>query len=116
MDRRIKDTGSDQPRAILAYDLAFLSTIEKFSSSIMAPIVIDSPNQQDQDAKNAKAMISLIFSELPENGQLILGTVSLHGEKVAGKLIRLNDKLRLLKKQNYKSVDAEMTPYLSEMF
>lgn len=41
---RIVETGSDQPRAVLAYDLAFLHTIHEFGNSFTAPMVIDSPN------------------------------------------------------------------------
>lgn len=73
--RKVNDTLSDQPRAVLAYYLAFMRTIFKFSSALTAPMIIDSPNQQDQDATNVAAMIALIFSSRPEFGQTILGTV-----------------------------------------
>ncbi|MDN3712913.1 hypothetical protein QWZ10_16290 [Paracoccus cavernae] len=48
---RISETGSDLPRSILAYYLAIINTMNEFSTSFFGPIVIDSPNQQDQDAK-----------------------------------------------------------------
>ncbi|KIZ32710.1 hypothetical protein OO18_29515, partial [Raoultella ornithinolytica] len=57
---RISETGSDLPRTILAYFLAILNTVNQFSTSFFAPVVIDSPNQQDQDVKNVRSMIDLI--------------------------------------------------------
>ncbi len=116
LDQTVRDTGSDQPRAVLAYDLAFVSTLEKFSSSVSAPIVIDSPNQQDQDTKNARAMMSLIFSERPSKAQLILGTVSLHGAQTSGLVVKLEEKSTLLKKSHFNSVESEIAPFLEIMF
>ncbi|MGR9346255.1 hypothetical protein ACU8NW_16765 [Rhizobium leguminosarum] len=65
-------------RAVLAYHLAFMKTVFQFSSALTAPMVIDSPNQQDQDATNVAAMIALILSTRPNSGQTILGTLRLH--------------------------------------
>lgn len=113
---RIRETGSDLPRAILAYFLAIIQTISKHSSSIFAPIVVDSPNQQDQDDTNVAKMIDLIISERPDQAQVVLGTVSLHGRKVEnGKIIDLTEKKSVLRSVDFEAVSASMRPYLDQM-
>jgi len=113
---RIRETGSDLPRAILSYFFAIIQTISKHSSSIFAPIVVDSPNQQDQDDTNAAKMIDLIISERPDQAQVILGTVSLHGRDVGkGKVIDLTEKKSVLRSGEFDSVSADLRPYLDQM-
>ncbi|MGO6685831.1 hypothetical protein [Rhizobium leguminosarum] len=116
LDGRIVETGSDQPRAVLAYFMAFARTVQEFSSSFLAPLVLDSPNQQDQDPVNVRAMIDLIISERPSDTQVILGTVSMHGVTVDdGETIELTEKLSLLREADYASVLLSMRPYLEQM-
>lgn len=113
---RIRETGSDLPRAILSYFLAIIQTISKHSSSIFAPIVVDSPNQQDQDDTNVAKMIDLIISERPNQAQVVLGTVSLHGRKVEnGKVIDLTEKKSVLRVSEFETVSASLRPYLDQM-
>lgn len=113
---RIRETGSDLPRAILSYFLAILQTISKHSSSVFAPIVVDSPNQQDQDDTNVAKMIDLIISERPDRAQVILGTVSLHDRKVDnGKVIKLIEKKSVLRVSEFDSVSASFRPYMDQI-
>jgi hypothetical protein len=113
---RIRETGSDLPRAILSYFLALIQTIEKYSSSIFAPIVVDSPNQQDQDDTNVAQMIDLIISERPDQAQVVLGTVSLHGHEVEnGTVIVLTEKKSVLRASEFETVAASLRPYLDKM-
>lgn len=114
--KKVKDTGSDQPRAVLAYYLAFMLTVFKYSSALTAPMIIDSPNQQDQDATNVAAMIALIFSTRPESGQTILGTVRLHDQKVEdGEVVEFVDEHSVLSQASYDDVVAVMNPDLDRM-
>ena len=76
IDSNIRETGSDLPRALLAYYYAFTHTMKRYSTSAFCPIVIDTPVQQDQDRKNAARMIGFCLTEAPIDSQLILGTVS----------------------------------------
>ncbi|ESU31309.1 hypothetical protein G3A_17425 [Bacillus sp. 17376] len=69
----INESGSGVPRALVAYYYSILHTMKKYSTSTFCPIIIDSPNQQDQDEKNLKKMMEFIFNEQPEDSQLILG-------------------------------------------
>lgn len=113
---KISETGSDLPRSLLAYALAILGTVHKYSTSLFAPIVIDSPNQQDQDATNVAAMIDLIVATRPENAQTILGTVSLHGLNIGdGHVIEFKEKLSVLQAGQYDDVLASMTPYMNQL-
>lgn len=113
---KIRETGSDLPRAILSYFLAILQTISKYSSSMFAPIVVDSPNQQDQDDTNVAKMIDLIISERPDQAQIILGTVSLHGRKIDdGTVIEFTDKKSVLRADEFAAVAASVRPYLGQL-
>lgn len=113
---RINETGSDLPRALLAYFLAVLKTVHKYSTALFAPIVVDSPNQQDQDPKNVGAMIDLIISSRPDDAQTILGTVSLHEREIDdGDLIVLTDKLSVMRSGDYQAVLSSMQPYLNKL-
>lgn len=112
IDCKIKATGSNRPRALLAYTYAFLHTLFEFSSSCACPIIIDSPKQEDLDDKNAEAAFRLIFREQPKDSQLILGTVSLHDVPHAGDTITLSHKDRLLQADEYESVFTYMRPLI----
>ena len=113
---RIVETGSDQPRAILAYDLALLHTIHKFGQSFTAPMVIDSPNQQDQDDVNVRAMIKLIVGNIPNGGQMVLGSVDMHGVDAGdAKIIEFHEKLSVLTASEFDAVNARMAPLIQKI-
>lgn len=112
---KISETGSDQPRALLAYFLALLQTIHKYSTFLLAPIIIDSPNQQDQDIKNMESIIDLITNNLPDDAQIILGTVSLYGRTIKGKTIELTEKSSVLRSEEFNSVKNSIQPYINAL-
>ncbi|WP_067338025.1 hypothetical protein [Stappia indica] len=113
---RISETGSDLPRALLAYFLATLRTINKYSTSLFAPIVVDSPNQQDQDKINVGSMIDLIIASRPNDAQIIVGTVSLHGRTIEdGSIIEFTEKLSVLRSIEFDDISASMQPYMDQM-
>lgn len=115
IDGVIKDTGSDQPRALLAYFYAFLHTMREYGSGCFCPIVIDSPNQQDQDKKNLAEMFRLIFDRQIPDAQLILGTVDLPGIDFTGDTLELTVKDRLLDSDRYDEVTSLMRPYFDRL-
>jgi hypothetical protein len=115
IDCHIRETGSDLPRGLLAYYYAFLHTMKRYSTSAFCPIVVDTPVQQDQDATNAARMISFCLSETPENSQLILGTVSLHGVKYNGHVVETDAKNKLLKTALYDEVNEVLKPYYAKL-
>lgn len=100
----IKESGSGLPRALLAYYYSILHTMKKYSTSTFCPIIIDSPNQQDQDPDNLKKMINLIFDEQPEDSQLILGVVEMKEQITDGETIELTNKYHLLQEEPYEEL------------
>ena len=60
IEGKIRDTGSELPRAILTYKFAFLYTMLEHSSSPLYQLVIDSPLQQDQDNENVRKILILL--------------------------------------------------------
>ena len=111
----VKSQGSDTPRALLAYYYAILFTSKEFTSLPLFPLIIDSPNQQDQDATNRHKIIKFIFDNTPEDYQLILGTVDLHGFEYEGHTISPATKLKLLNNEEFEDSYGEVAPLLDTL-
>lgn len=111
----VKSQGSDTPRALLAYYYAILFTSKEFTSLPLFPLVIDSPNQQDQDAKNRNKIIKFIFENTPDDYQLILGTVDLHGVEYDGHNISPATKLKLLDNDEFEESYNMVSPLLDRL-
>ncbi len=114
---KVSETGSDLPRAVLANFAATLETIHEYSTSLVAPAIVDSPNQQDQDYANVGQMIDVI-SKLPElDYQVVMGTVSLHGRDLKdASIIKLTEKMSALRTSEYEAVNATLAPYLEAIY
>lgn len=115
IDCSIRETGSDLPRALLAYYYAFLHTMKKFSTSVFCPVVVDTPVQQDQDPKNAARMIDFCLNQTPQGSQIILGTVGLHGVDYDGHIIKTNTKNRLLESSRFEEAVELFKPYYAKL-
>ncbi|MFZ4438066.1 MAG: hypothetical protein ACOYOS_06525 [Syntrophales bacterium] len=109
---RINETGSDHPRALLAYYYSILHVMGQYSSTPFCPIIVDAPNQQDQDEENIKKMLILLRDEQPPGSQLILGLVEDFGIDLPGKRITLTKKRSLLLEDEYDDVMSEFRPML----
>lgn len=109
---KIEETGSDQPRALLAYYYSILHVMSRYSSTPFCPIIVDAPNQQDQDIANIKKMLILLRDEQPPKSQLILGLVDDFGIDLPGRRITLTEKYSLLQQNQYEDVMAEFRPML----
>lgn len=111
----INKTGSDLPRALLAYYYSILATVCEYGTGFVMPAVIDSPNQQDQDDNNLKAILKFSLEKLPKQMQLILGTVEMHGVPLPEhrNIINLNEKGHLLLESEYPNVKSEFEQLLS---
>ncbi|WP_018316490.1 hypothetical protein [Bradyrhizobium sp. WSM2793] len=114
IDCSIKETGSDLPRALLAYYLAFIHTMRS-SDSPLCPLIIDTPVQQDQDSVNAARMIEACLTGAPAGTQVILGTVGLHGVAYEGHTIRTETKYRLLSRNDYDEVAVHLKPHFAQI-
>lgn len=71
-DARISASGSALPRSLLAYQFAVLHTAKEKGDAKHFPVIIDSPNQQGQDANHLRQMLSFIVKRTPSDQQLIL--------------------------------------------
>lgn len=112
---KINETGSYGARAILAYHFALLHTIREFTTSCLCPIILDTPLQQDQDEKNAAAIIAFALKNRPKDMQLVLGTVSLHGAEYKGYSINPTIKESLLRREDFDEVSEYMRPFINKM-
>lgn len=105
--------GSDLPRSLLAQYFAFLHTMAKFNPSVVCPLVLDSPFQQEQDPDNVAAIFRFIFSRVLPGQQLILATLTVDGAPPGvippgTKRIILGDEYSLLQKSQYDDVLGEV--------
>lgn len=71
-DAGISASGSALPRSLLAYQFAVLHTANEKGDAKYYPVVIDSPNQQGQDAYHLRQMLDFIVKRTPSDQQLIL--------------------------------------------
>ncbi|RRB06302.1 AAA family ATPase [Larkinella rosea] len=106
------ETGSSRPRALIAYYFTFFYVMAKYSTSTFCPIIIDSPNQQDQDVEHIDEILKFISKMQPDNSQMILGVAELYDMDFNGKIIELKEKYSLLQKDEYEDINKEMSPYL----
>lgn len=107
----LKETGSDRPRAILAYFFAMLELIWKADDGLKCPIVLDSPNQQDQSQENHMRMLAFIRDHQPIGSQLILFAVDVGDTEFDGDQQVLTDVDFLLSEEHYEQVAANLYPY-----
>jgi hypothetical protein len=112
IDSRITESGSDVPRALLAYYFSILKTIEKWSTATFCPIVIDSPKQQDQDETNWRRMLEFIRDNRADESQVIVALVDDLGIDLGGEVIELAYDRKLLQESEYQTVAAAMRPYI----
>ncbi len=108
VDAAIRDTGSELPRALLAHQMAFFHVVARFGSAALAPLVIDSPNQQDQDDRHLDRVLRFIKDQRPANTQLVLGLVDTAGVDFGGTEIRLDRKYSLLLENEFAEVGGEV--------
>ena len=109
---KVNESGSDLPRALLAFYFAVLKTIDKYSTSTFCPILLDSPKQQDQDDTNWRTMMEFIRDHRPNDSQLVIALVDDAGVDLGGDVVELTDKRQLLQSSEYEAIAAELRPYI----
>ncbi len=108
----ITESGSDLPRAILAYIFSIAHLIARKPSAALGPLIIDSPKQQEQDTENEKRILEFIRDRRPEGNQLILGTVNTSGVEFKGEHVVLDQKFSALAADQYDDCREIMMPFL----
>jgi hypothetical protein len=114
LQSRPNRSGSGGPRLLLAYYAAIWKICLGGESNMSIPVVIDSPNQQDQDDVNLHVVLEYIAENLPASIQLIV-CVTKHSDATLDKTIVFNKKYSLLEGGMYDSVEAEIGPLYREM-
>lgn len=112
---RPKLSGSGGPRSILAYYAALWHTSRSEFGSFYMPALIDSPQQQGQDATNLPVMIEYIATKLPADMQVILA-VETPTTFSFDKVIELDEAYHLLKPDQYEQIYKFMRPFTDAMY
>jgi hypothetical protein len=113
VDCNIKESGSDKPRALLAFYFAILKTIEKYSTTTtFCPIVIDSARQQEQDSVHWRKMLEFMRDTRPKQSQMIVGLVDDFDISLGGPVLTLTEERQLLQEEEYESVAARIRPFI----
>ena len=103
----VKEGGAAEgTRGILSYYLAIFSMINIHGSEINAPLVIDTPNQQEQSDKNYENIVKLITQKILDTEQIIICAMEndkLEEYKKDANVIKL-DKNKLLQFSKYDEV------------
>lgn len=110
------ETGSSRPRALIAYYFTFFHLMKKYSSSTYFPLIVDSPNQQDQDIEHIDKIMNFIHGNQPKDTQMIIGVAETYGVDFQCKVIKLEEKYSLLQKEEYEEVLKELSPKIFEMW
>ena len=102
-------------RAALAYQMAIFKQIYSVGNGVPAPLVIDTPNQQEQADQHYESIVKLIMEDTTQSSQIILcGMENPHltlYAKVA-KVIELNED-KLLRKEFYEELSKEVSNILT---
>lgn len=81
---------AESTRAMLAYYISIYNLIDKYGEQVLCPLVIDTPNQQEQAEKHYDSIVSLLLEELPKSSQLFVCSMD------SSKLKRLKDKAKII--------------------
>lgn len=93
-------------RAILAYYLTIFTMVEKFGNEVVSPLVIDTPNQQEQSHSNYNKIVEILTNNISKKSQIILCAMDnehLKPFEEKAKIIIL-DKDKLLDKNKYNEI------------
>ncbi|OIS94217.1 hypothetical protein [Brucella cytisi] len=112
---RPKLSGSGGPRSMLAYYAALWHTSRSEFGSFSMPALIDSPQQQGQDATNLPVMIEYIATKLPADMQVILAVETPTTFRF-DKVIELDEAYHLLKPDQYEQIYEFMRPFTDAMY
>lgn len=106
----IKEGGAAEgARAILAYYLTIFSMVEKYGNEVKSPLVIDTPNQQEQSHTNYEKIVTILTDDMLNNNQVIMSAMENEQLKPFAEkawVITL-DETKLLQKEKYEEIKIE---------
>ncbi|MGK4425381.1 hypothetical protein ACSMDK_07800 [Yersinia enterocolitica] len=100
---------AEAARGLLAYQLSVLQQIHSTKTCIVAPFVIDTPNQQEQAGHHYETVIKELMHSIPQDYQIILCAMennALNEFKHDANVIKLNSE-KLLNSSQYDSLRSE---------
>lgn len=102
---------AENTRAILAYQAAIMEMVSTYGAEVLAPFIIDTPRQQEQNQTNYESIVNLILNEIPKQQQVFLCAlddplISAYKEKAS--VIYLNEADKILQHENYAELRSEM--------
>ncbi len=108
----LKDGGAaESTRAILAYHASTIDMIKTYGSEVLAPFIIDTPRQQEQNSLSYKSIIELILNHLPQEQQVFLCALDdpvIESYKEKSKEITLSNKDKIVGNGNYAELRKEL--------
>ncbi len=107
----VVESGSDMPRAILAYFFSAIKAIKKNGNATLFPIIIDSPNQQEQDKDNLEKILNFIYKNKDPKQQAIVALVEDADVAFNGKKISFDKKYSVLNEEDYEKLAKEIELY-----
>lgn len=107
---------AESTRGLLAYQLAVFKQIYLVGSEIVAPFIIDTPNQHEQAKINYSSILELLMNATPSDTQVILCAMDSPNLKTYIKNAKVNtlDGNKVLKKENYLKIQSEMSSILGQ--
>lgn len=109
---------ADSTRSIFLFHSILIKLIENFSNEIIAPFIIDTPNQQEQAKENYEKIISTLFDKFSEDMQIFLCAMdnpALESFKKEANIINLTDRKSILQKNNYVEAMAYFDEFTKEI-
>ena len=109
----IKADGSDLPKVVLAYTLAYYDLIRKNNDAIIFPLVIDTMLQQEQSTESIKSIFDTLLNKTPKDSQIIMATTNTHNIEFSGKKHKFLIKRGLLNEKDYGLIENAFIKNLS---
>ena len=101
---------AENSRAMLAYYIAIFSMVAKYKNEVISPLVIDTPNQQEQSHSNYTNIVNLILDKISKNDQVILCAME------NPKLKPLEQKAHIIKLDDSKLLNSEQYNDVKKIF
>lgn len=104
---------AENTRTILAYYLTIYEMICNTGTQVIAPLVIDTPNQQEQSESNYDKIVETLLNNIPENNQIFLCAMeNNHLKPFESQASIFNlDEDKLLKETMFKEVESIFKNY-----
>lgn len=117
--KKLRESGggsADKTRVILAYRLAIYKLIAHSKSTAIAPLLIDTPNQHEQDKNNYDSIIRYLSEKITYDFQIFLCAMPneiLDNYKKSAHIIHL-DKNKILSENDYTKHNQIINEFLND--